>query len=361
MRSWLSCSLSLALASLPGCGGGEASNPFGTNPTATAAMTTSGSTGPAASSGSTDTSGAAPTTEATPTTGTSADTTGMTTTPVTTGVPGSCGDGVLDRGEECDDGNTDDADACTSLCTTARCGDGFVQAGETCDEVVATASCDGDCTAVQCGDGLTNTVAGEDCDDGNTVDDDGCSNACTGAKCGDGVVQPGVEACDDGNMVDDDGCSNACQIGPCAPSGQRAPFDTLASFTTTGDWKGNPCDNDEYTHGPGDTQCFGGIGESFVCSGPSTCVSHVGITTYWSEQICQGVWEVLCDGTVVAQLSTMNKVCNTSAMNGGCSVAFPQQICSTLELRAVEDGMFGAGSCCANAVPDSSIGSVSAW
>ncbi|WP_267680626.1 DUF4215 domain-containing protein [Nannocystis sp. SCPEA4] len=360
MRSLPTPALPLVMTVLLGCSGGAAENPFGSiSTTATASM--SGATAePETSTSGSPTSGEVPTTSGTTT---STDTGAVMTTmmPVTTGSSGNCGDGVPDPGEECDDGNSDDTDACTSQCTTARCGDGFVQAGEACDEVVATASCDGDCTPVMCGDGLTNTTAGEDCDDGNMVDDDGCSNACTGAKCGDGVVQPGVEACDDGNMVDDDGCSNACQIGPCAPSGARAPFDTLAAFTTTGDWKGNPCDNDNYTHGAADTQCFGGVGESFTCSGTSTCVSHVGITTYWSDQICQGVWEVLCDGALVAQISTMNKVCNTSAKDGPCSVAFPAQVCSSIELRAVEDGMFGAGSCCANAVPDSSIGSVSVW
>lgn len=34
-----------------------------------------------------------------------------------TALPG-CGDGVEDPGEECDDGNTDDADACSTLCET---------------------------------------------------------------------------------------------------------------------------------------------------------------------------------------------------------------------------------------------------
>lgn len=45
-----------------------------------------------------------------------------------------CGNAVLDTGEECDDGNTIDTDACTSACQNATCGDGVIQAGvETCD------------------------------------------------------------------------------------------------------------------------------------------------------------------------------------------------------------------------------------
>jgi cysteine-rich repeat protein len=37
-----------------------------------------------------------------------------------------CGNGLLDLGEECDDGNTDPTDACTNTCQIAHCGDGIV-------------------------------------------------------------------------------------------------------------------------------------------------------------------------------------------------------------------------------------------
>jgi cysteine-rich repeat protein len=45
-----------------------------------------------------------------------------------------CGNGRIDSGERCDDGNLDDTDACTSACQPARCGDGVVEATvEQCD------------------------------------------------------------------------------------------------------------------------------------------------------------------------------------------------------------------------------------
>jgi cysteine-rich repeat protein len=48
---------------------------------------------------------------------------------------GSCGDGVVDPDEACDDGNTDSSDSCTSSCTVNVCGDGAIYAGvEECDE-----------------------------------------------------------------------------------------------------------------------------------------------------------------------------------------------------------------------------------
>ena len=37
-----------------------------------------------------------------------------------------CGDGVVNVGESCDDGNTDDTDGCLTSCDFARCGDGVV-------------------------------------------------------------------------------------------------------------------------------------------------------------------------------------------------------------------------------------------
>src|SRR5262245_22524726 len=41
------------------------------------------------------------------------------------GDAGVCGDGMVDMGEECDDGNPDDTDACTNACLNAICGDGI--------------------------------------------------------------------------------------------------------------------------------------------------------------------------------------------------------------------------------------------
>ncbi|MBI5507067.1 MAG: hypothetical protein HY899_19950 [Deltaproteobacteria bacterium] len=64
-----------------------------------------------------------------------------------------------------------------------------------------------------CGDGVVE--AGEECDDGNSRDCDGCDSNCTVPRCGNGIVcYP--EACDDGNAADGDGCSQACRLEPGA-------------------------------------------------------------------------------------------------------------------------------------------------
>src|SRR6267154_4013377 len=59
----------------------------------------------------------------------------------------------------------------------------------------------------QCGNGRIDI--GEICDDGNTADNDGCARDCkSDESCGNHVidVQTG-EVCDDGNHVDGDTCS----------------------------------------------------------------------------------------------------------------------------------------------------------
>jgi len=80
-----------------------------------------------------------------------------------------------------------------------------------------------------CGDG--NLDAGEECDDGNDVGGDGCSADCREEYCGDGVVQDGGvgqepgEECDDGNNADGDGCSADCSVesgGVCVPDIEAA-------------------------------------------------------------------------------------------------------------------------------------------
>jgi cysteine-rich repeat protein len=65
-------------------------------------------------------------------------------------------------------------------------------------------------TATACGDGVVD--AGEQCDDGNVVDGDGCDANCTPTACGNGVISPG-EDCDDGNTVSGDACPSTCRNG----------------------------------------------------------------------------------------------------------------------------------------------------
>lgn len=129
-----------------------------------------------------------------------------------------CGNGVVDPGEECDDANEEDVDACLSTCVAPRCGDGIVWTGEEeCDDgnLDASDACSPTCSVAVCGDGHVRDGE-EECDDANEVDNDSCTNSCAHARCGDGIVQQGVEQCDEAGETatcDSDCTEPACGDG----------------------------------------------------------------------------------------------------------------------------------------------------
>ena len=131
-----------------------------------------------------------------------------------------CGNGVTDEKEECDDGNGVDTDSCSNTCVVQQ-PDLEVQCKNDADcpgtgEVCNSGQCVAGTPKTYCGDGNVDEMT-EECDDGNSVDDDACSNSCINAYCGDGQVQAPngdgqTEQCDDGNTVNNDGCSNTCVV-----------------------------------------------------------------------------------------------------------------------------------------------------
>ncbi len=94
----------------------------------------------------------------------------------------TCGNGVIDPGEQCDDGNNDNGDGCDAACMYELCGNGELDPGEQCD-------------------------------DGNNIDNDECSNTCIITNvCGNGILEPNNnEECDDGNNIGGDGCDSECK------------------------------------------------------------------------------------------------------------------------------------------------------
>lgn len=98
-----------------------------------------------------------------------------------------CGDGFVHaaNGETCDAGeanaNTPDA-ACRTNCQPQRCGDGILDGGEACDDgnVVSGDGCSGDCQSTEvCGNGYIDALRGEQCDTGVAgLGADGCSSIC---------------------------------------------------------------------------------------------------------------------------------------------------------------------------------------
>jgi len=129
----------------------------------------------------------------------------------------SCGDYVYDpsRGEECDDG-PEGSLYCTSTCHLL-CGNGRQDLGEECDNGALNSdtlpnACRTNCMKSTCGDGIKDF--GEQCDAGalnsNTTSSP-CRLNCVLPRCGDGIVDK-EEQCDDGQNVNGDGCSGTCLI-----------------------------------------------------------------------------------------------------------------------------------------------------
>ena len=199
-----------------------------------------------------------------------------------------CGDSWVDiaAGEACDDGDSDNADVCTNLCTIAACGDSVTQSlgadgqsggedDEQCDDgnLVSGDGCSAACLRENLCQGARNGVqeSPEECDDGNALNTDACTNDCQNAVCGDGYVQPN-EACDDGNALYRDGCSGRCAdedtIAVCG-NGLREggeECDDGKRCTTTGDMCFAAGDCPE-----GGCTAFNGDGCSTTCTNENTC------------------------------------------------------------------------------------------
>ena len=119
-----------------------------------------------------------------------------------------CGNGVREGNEQCDDGNTNNNDNCSNSCRNPICGNGVREGSEQCDI------------------GTNNGKPGSPC----TIQ---CLNAGVASVCGNGVRE-GNEQCDDGNQSNTDTCSNICTaIGGSGPACRVQAFDSYGSVPLT--------------------------------------------------------------------------------------------------------------------------------
>ena len=151
-----------------------------------------------------------------------------------------CGDGIVNNGEQCDDGNNVNGDGCENNCTpTPICGDSIIgnTPGETCDPPGQPGPgsanlCRANCT--YCGDGIVNDA--EQCDDGNSANGDGCSATCQNEVALGGCRVTGggvIDRIDTEPPVN--GETHGGQVG--APVGVAIAFADQASECIQGEWE----------------------------------------------------------------------------------------------------------------------------
>jgi cysteine-rich repeat protein len=183
-------------------------------------------------------------------------------------LPGTCGDGIVQTGEQCDDGNEDNTDGC----------------------VIADVNADGkkECRLAVCGDGYVSVPLSEQCDQASDngkaclppygLECNFCTAACklgtkTGGFCGDGILQdvgfapPGPEQCDGslgignwvcssndkygkpyGRMTGNAHCSETTCKRYCTDTGSTSCVQNITSNTTNLDNKGTYGQYCSYSH-----------------------------------------------------------------------------------------------------------------
>ncbi len=134
-----------------------------------------------------------------------------------------CGDGIKQVNEDCDDGNTNDNDSCDNSCLYRAVNP--PTATPTATPLPTITNPPTAAPPADCGNNACNV--GEYCDrdqkcsGGGLFDKGECRADCT--YCGDGVPQAG-ELCDDGNTNHYDSCSNFCRPnGPLCGDGLIQP------------------------------------------------------------------------------------------------------------------------------------------
>jgi cysteine-rich repeat protein len=189
-----------------------------------------------------------------------------------------CGNGIRDPDEECDDGNTSNEDNCLTTCVKASCGDGFTD-----KEAPGIEACD---------------TGGESA---------ACNANCTLRVCGDGIVNHSAgEQCDNRGALSTSTCDADCSLPACGDGFRN-------------DATGEQCDD-----GDGDNQndctnlCKPNIcGDGYVDrEGPATEVCDDG--NQFTEQECPyGIATcTVCRGDCMEVRNLTGPVCGDGMLNG---------------------------------------------
>jgi cysteine-rich repeat protein len=293
---------------------------------------------------------------------------------ICTKVP-DCGNGRIDGGEECDDGNTDSEDGCSDECVIEEdyaCAEG-VDASMEGTPYFLVSSCD------ICGNGLLNTLAGEECDDGN-LDDDCCSSNCKfeaeGLTCGDSADSicsnpdtcDGQGSCDANDEPPGTSCGqpggecktgDLCDGSGTCQSGEYSSSDTVCreadgecDVAETCDGVSASCPSNSFQSsgtecGEAGTTCS----DQDTCDGSGTCAANhkaAGVSCPDDGEICT---EDLCDGSGQCAHPPGNAgdVCRSvTGIDASCD---PDEVCDGTSATCPADVYEVAGTSCDDGNP----------
>ena len=241
-----------------------------------------------------------------------------------------CGDGVVDPGEDCDEGDANGTTTCgcqtdcTYTLADTACENGeFCTVGDTCN---GTGTCIGG-GARDCDDGVGCTV--DACDETS----DTCTNPPDDASCDDGNVCSGIETCDP---------NNDCQAGTPLDCDDQELCTTDSCDSITGCANvpvecpvGEQCDSaDGQCKSEPECTVDADCNDGFFCNGSETCDTATGT--------CQPGTPVDCDDGVDCTVDTCDEV-NDECVNTPDNIACP------------DDGLF----CTGDEICDSVAGCIS--
>lgn len=167
---------------------------------------------------------------------------------VATCVGAPCGDGVLDAGEACDDGNVDDGDCCAADCSAAAA------------------------------DGVA-------CDDGETCT---TSDQCTSGSCGGTPVADGT-GCDDGSRCTSESCTaGACVVAAAPASGCFTPSAARAAALSLKNAPGGSRDTVGFKWNKGEETMLADFGDPLASDDYALCIYDADADVVLAAQIPAG-------------------------------------------------------------------------
>jgi subtilisin family serine protease len=225
-------------------------------------------------------------------------------------IVSSCGDGQVDSGEDCDDGNTQEGDCCSRTCSFevsgSSCENGDAcTTGDSCDgsgscSAGAPLSCDDGafCNGVESCDPVQGCQAGTavDCSDGVTCTIDACNEATDNCD-----NTPDHSACDDRTF-----CNGAETCDPALGCQAGAPVDCVDGVACTVD----ACDEvaSACTHAPDHQACQNGL----FCDGAEVCDTVSGC-----EPGIDACAPLACDETLDTCLCSSDSDCSDGLFCNG--------------------------------------------